>query len=78
MPGGYRRTRLEAIVAVLIWLAASVWTLTAAHLLSAERPVRLVGGVPHWIVWGVLLPWATAFAVHLWYSLVFVRGGREE
>lgn len=70
--------RREAIVAALIWVAAAAWTLTASYTLSAQRPIRSVGGVPHWVVWGVMLPWVTAFVVHAWYSLFYVGGGREE
>lgn len=69
--------RREAVVGALIWAIAAVWTLTASYTLSAQ-PLRFVGGLPHWVVWGVLLPWVTAFVVHVWYSLVYVRGGREE
>ncbi|MEZ5395968.1 MAG: hypothetical protein R2724_24575 [Bryobacterales bacterium] len=78
MPEGYRRQRLEAIVALLIWAIAGVWVITASYMLSAERPIRLIGGIPHWVVWGILVPWLTAFVVHTWYSLVFVGSGRED
>lgn len=78
MPEGYRRTRREAIVAVSIWLIAAGWTLTASYTLSAERPLRFVAGLPHWVVWGILLPWLTAFFVHVWYSLIFVRDPEKE
>ena len=70
--------RREAIVAALIWTVTAVWTLTASYMLSAQRPLQFVGGIPHWVVWGVLLPWAAAFVVHLWYSLVFVRDRPED
>ncbi|MCB9383385.1 MAG: hypothetical protein H6509_02125 [Bryobacterales bacterium] len=78
MPEGYRRQRLEAIVALLIWACAGVWVITASYTLSAERPIRLIGGIPHWVVWGILVPWVTAFVVHTWYSLFFVGSGRED
>jgi hypothetical protein len=78
MPEGYRRTRREAIVAALIWVIAGVWTIAASYILSAERPLRFVAGLPHWVVWGILLPWVTAFVVHVWYSLVYVRDEGEE
>jgi hypothetical protein len=68
--------RREALVAILIWFVAGLWTITVSYTLSAQRPIRLVGGLPHWVVWGILLPWATAFAVHVWYSLFYV--GRED
>lgn len=70
--------RREAIAAILIWFVAGVWTITASYALSAQRPVHLIGGLPHWVVWGILLPWATAFVVHVWYSLVFVGDKRED
>ncbi len=77
MSAGYRRTRREAVVAILIWGMATLWALTASYTLGAEEPVQLVGGLPRWLVWGVLLPWGAAFLVHLWYSLVYVRSGGD-
>jgi hypothetical protein len=70
--------RREALAAILIWFLAGVWTITVSYTLSAERPIRLIGGLPHWVVWGILLPWATAFVVHVWYSLFFVGDRRED
>ncbi len=70
--------RREALVAFLIWVVAATWTITASYTLSAQRPLQLVGGLPAWVVWGILLPWATAFVVHVWYALVFVGAKRGD
>lgn len=74
----YRRTLKEAIVALLLWFGAGVWVISVSYWLGSDRPVRSVGGIPNWILWGVLLPWVTLFFVHSWYSLVFLRAGDEE
>lgn len=70
--------RRGAVIGALIWALAAAWTLTASYTLSAERPLRTVGGVPHWVVWGVMAPWVTAFVVHVWYSVFYVGGEPED
>jgi hypothetical protein len=73
VPSSYRRTLKEAIVAVLLWFGAGVWVISVSYWLGYHRPVHSIGGIPNWVLWGVLLPWVTLFFVHSWYSLVFMR-----
>ena len=39
----------------------------------SPQPPRAIGGVPHWILRGVFVPWVAFFLIHCWYSLVFMR-----
>ena len=73
MEPSYRRTLKEAIVAALLWLGAGVWVIAVSYWLGSGRPVWSIGGVPNWVLWGVLVPWLTLFLLHTWYSLVFLR-----
>ena len=73
MEPSYRRSRKEAIVAGIIFLAAATWVITACYLLGYGKPVRSIGGVPHWVLWGIFLPWAVFFLVNSWFSLFYIR-----
>ncbi len=73
MEPAYRRSRREAIVAGIIFVVAATWTVTACYLLGYGKPVRSIRGVPHWVLWGIFLPWAVFFVVNCWFSLFYIR-----
>ncbi len=73
MQSSYRRTLKEAVVALLLWFGAGIWVISVSYWLGYQRPVHSIGGIPNWVVWGVLLPWVVLFVLHSWYSLVFMR-----
>jgi len=74
----YRRERLEALVAVAIWVAAVLTTVGISIWLGSARPVESVGGVPSWVVFGIFAPWLAFFAVHVWYTLFFMADGDSD
>ena len=73
MQPSYRRSRLEAVVAGVIWFVCGCWVIGISFYLGYAQPARSIGGVPHWILWGVFVPWVVFFLIHCWYSLVFMR-----
>jgi hypothetical protein len=73
VPASYHRTLKEAVVAMMLWLGAGIWVVSVSYWLGYQRPVHSIGGIPNWVVWGVLLPWVTLFVVHSWYSLFYMR-----
>ena len=74
----YRRSRLEALVAALIWLVAGVWTVGVSYFLGYGRPAKSFAGVPEWVLWGIAAPWAVFFIVHCWYSLCFLEDDDQD
>ena len=74
----YRRERFEALVAIVIWVAAVTVTVGASLWLGSVRPGVSVGGVPRWIVFGVLTPWIAFFAIHVWYTLFFMSDDESD
>ena len=78
MQASYRRSRTEAIVAGLLWCFCGCWVVGLSFFLGYDQPARSVGGVPHWILWGVVVPWVVFFLIHCWYSLVFMRDDPPE
>ena len=78
MQPSYRRSRLEAVVAGVIWFVCGCWVIGISYFLGYSQPARSIGGVPHWILWGVFVPWVVFFLIHCWYSLVFMRDDSPE
>ena len=73
MPSSYRRSRTEAIVAGLLWFVCGCWVVGLSFFLGYEQRAYAIGGVPHWVFWGVFVPWVVFFLIHCWFSLVFMR-----
>ena len=78
MPPAYRRTRREALWAILIWAAAALWTVGGSLMIAAADPAGSIAGVPLWAAAAIFAPWAVFFAVHCWYSLVLMSRDDEE
>jgi hypothetical protein len=72
----YRRTRREALIALLIWALAALWTVGVSYWLAASKASW--HGIPIWALGGVLAPWVVFFAVHAWYSVVLLEQDSED
>lgn len=54
-------SRREAVVILLIWIAALTYSVTYCYVHGYNRPpgtLTLVCGVPDWCFWGIVVPWA--------------------
>ena len=72
----YRPARREAIVALLIWVAAIATTVGVSYILGyTEATPETIFGIPRWVVLGIFMPWIIFFGVHTWFTLYF---GREK
>lgn len=69
-----RSARREALAAFALWILAMSYTVSYVYLYGYQRPpaeIRLIAGVPDWVLWGVVAPWtactlaAGAFACFL-------------
>lgn len=57
-----RSARREALAALAVWLAAMSYTVGYCYLYGFRRDpstIRLIWGVPDWVLWGVVAPWST-------------------
>ncbi|MCY4595836.1 MAG: hypothetical protein OXC19_13705 [Bryobacterales bacterium] len=63
-----RPARREAFVAALMWFAALVLTVGLSTWLDS-MPGASVLGVPRWAAYGVLVPWAVFFVLHIRFCL---------
>jgi len=58
------RTRREALWVAGLWISCCVWTVGYSLTFGYRQEVspELIGGIPSWVVWGVLAPWAVCLA----------------
>jgi hypothetical protein len=66
----------EALVVVVVWLLALIYSVSTCYRLGYNRPVselKLVLGMPEWVFWGILVPW-TACTVFSWiFGRLFIQ-----
>jgi len=67
----------EAKWILLIWFASFVWTLGYCTRYGYQpvdpSQLNLVMGMPHWVFWGVVMPWVTTMIVSIWFALFCIR-----
>jgi len=66
----YRNALRESLVALGAWAVCACYTLTycsfEAYGVEGEL-VKVIWGIPEWILVGILLPWALAIGFAWWY-----------
>jgi hypothetical protein len=70
-----RNSRREALFVGAVWLASCIYTVGYAALFAyrQEAPPELLWGIPTWVVWGILAPWAAVTALTCWYALCAMK-----
>lgn len=68
----YRRSSREARIALLGWIVTLCWVVGVSWWLGQERPTPLWFGIPHWVLFGVALPWVATFAFNTWFSACYL------
>ena len=73
-----RSARRELKVAVLFWLVFACWAIGLGKLLAYQKHpegemVNTILGMPSWVFWVVMLPWALATVFTLWFALRFMK-----
>ena len=67
--------RREALVVLVVWLAALTYTIGYCSLYGYGRRLEdltFVLGFPDWIFWGVITPWLCCLVFSWWFSFVFM------
>jgi hypothetical protein len=70
-----RHARREGLVIMVVWALALVWSVGYSYLHGYNRPVndiRLVFGMPDWVYWGIVVPWAVCLVFTVWFCFVFM------
>lgn len=71
-----KSTRREAVVALGLFCAALLSTVGLCAWLGYGRSpesLTFVLGVPDWVFWGVLCPWAGCFLAAFWFAFRFMK-----
>jgi hypothetical protein len=71
-----KTTRREAVVALgLFGLSLAATVGVSAWLGFGRDPASLtfILGVPDWVFWGVLCPWAGCFLAAFWFAFRFMK-----
>jgi hypothetical protein len=72
----FLHARREAIVLLVAFVGFLVWTVGTSFVLGFRQPVdeplRVVFGMPHWVFWGVFLPWMAANVFTIVFSIFCV------
>ena len=66
----------EALLIGAAWFAAAAYTTGYCYWNGYGRSaqdLRFVWGVPDWVFWGILVPWAACLAFSVWFALRFMR-----
>jgi hypothetical protein len=70
-----RSARREACVTIVIWLLAMSYTVGYCWRFAYGRPVeqmQFYGGIPDWVLWGIVAPWAVCILVSWWFAYGFM------
>ncbi|HYT93790.1 MAG TPA: DUF997 family protein [Gemmataceae bacterium] len=71
----FRHAKREALVVVIVWALALVWSLGYCYLRGyrpADDPgndLTLILGFPDWIFYGIMLPWVACSLFTIWFGL---------
>jgi hypothetical protein len=68
--------RREALVVLLILLAALIYTVTACYMWGYNRSpqsLTFIFGFPDWVFWGIVVPWVICLGLSYWFGYIFMR-----
>jgi hypothetical protein len=70
-----RSSRREAVFVMSLWTLACAYTVGYAALFAyrVDPNPTLIIGMPAWVFWGVLTPWAVCTLLTCWYALFVIR-----
>jgi hypothetical protein len=71
-----KNSRREAIIIGLAWFIAMAYCCTYCYLFGYIREGRPLGpqdvspilGMPSWVFWGIMVPWAISALFTLWFA----------
>jgi hypothetical protein len=66
-----RSARREAIVSILVWLGAMLYTVGYCWQYGygrAASDVKLIWGIPDWVLWGIVAPWLVCAVISWWFA----------
>src|SRR5262249_44079857 len=76
-----RHSRREATIIGLVWAAATAFCCTYSYLFGYMRDghalgkadVRPIFGMPSWVFWGYIVPWAVCGVFTFWFAGFYMK-----
>ncbi|MEC5127429.1 DUF997 family protein [Verrucomicrobiales bacterium BCK34] len=72
----FRQSRKELYFMVASWVVFAGWTISYVGLKGGAKEgeaLRLVWGMPEWVVYGILIPWIFGLGLTVWFALRFMK-----
>jgi hypothetical protein len=70
-----RHSRREGLLIMFVWAACLAWSTAVAYFWGYDRPaesIRLTLGMPGWVFWGVVVPWALCLIFSVWFCFFYM------
>jgi hypothetical protein len=70
-----RNARREGLLILVLWLICLIWGVSAGYVLGYQRSADEMGlilGMPDWVFWSVVLPWAVCLVISVWFCFFFM------
>ncbi len=70
-----QNARREGLVILVAWAVALVWSVAGSCLLGYRRApgdITLVLGMPDWVFWCIVLPWAACVLFSVWFCFFYM------
>ncbi|HEV2947663.1 MAG TPA: DUF997 family protein [Gemmataceae bacterium] len=70
-----QHARREGLLIMAVWAACLIWSMTVGYFMGYRRSaadISLILGIPDWIFWSVVLPWALCLAFSVWFCFAFM------
>jgi hypothetical protein len=70
-----RHARREGLIIMAVWGISLLWSMIVGYFMGYRRKAEemsLILGMPDWVFWSVVLPWALCFAFSIWFCFVFM------
>ncbi|MFN0195544.1 MAG: DUF997 family protein [Planctomycetaceae bacterium] len=69
-------SRREAVIVLVVFLIALFWSVMTSYTLGYNikaEELTYVLGFPHWVFWGIIVPWGTMIVFSLLFGAFLVR-----
>jgi hypothetical protein len=70
-----RHARREALLVMAVWAVALLWSMGVGYFGGYRRAaadMSLILGIPDWVFWSVVLPWALCLSFSIWFCFAFM------
>lgn len=76
-----QNARREGLVVMAVWAAGLIWSTLVSYFFGydrfggTDRPAEEIGlvlGMPDWVFWAIVAPWALCFLFSIWFCFVFM------